>query len=466
MPVVGSPTTDSSVVLDPVSEDASNVELDVSSGNYGLLSHAYPAPPVLPLWASSVSTEGALLVSKRHDNRTISATVDVSGLGALQDLEAKLAKLYREGGTLKRVYSDGREIVFDVLLLDGYEPTFDLQHHLADVTTATFSLPCAPYGRGAEVTLSDHVETTLPWLVFTEASIPGDMPALGRLVVDNDSVNTQYQMLWGIQSRYYNAGAPLFYEAEAGTASSYSATATRSGASGGSVMRLSTTSGQVPGDWQPLVKFAPLAHVGSFRVFGRVYVPATNTGTISLRTNWRTTGSGAGATNTGVAIVDSAKLPYEGNFTLVDLGIVSFVEARRGDQNSTLMIEAQITATGDTVDLDHLALIPVNEGSGQARDPSNIVLGTGSAEIAYDGVWLGTGGANVWRPQTYEGEYLRVPPSGPEGRTAQVITKFTRQTTFISASGSDMASLLNDVSIDDLSARLYVTPRYLVVPEA
>ena len=51
----------------------------------------------------------------------------------------------------------------------------------------------------------------------------------------------------------------------------------------------------------------------------------------------------------------------------------------------------------------------------------------------------------------YEGDYLLIPPAGPENRTTEIIVKATR-------------SLVADDGIDDIRAALAYTPRYLAVP--
>ena len=38
--------------------------------------------------------------------------------------------------------------------------------------------------------MGDNTETTLPVLVFTETGILGDVPGLGRLVIDDDRAVT------------------------------------------------------------------------------------------------------------------------------------------------------------------------------------------------------------------------------------------------------------------------------------
>lgn len=54
-----------------------------------------------------------------------------------------------------------------------------------------------------------------------------------------------------------------------------------------------------------------------------------------------------------------------------------------------------------------------------------------------------------------EGKFLRIPPSGREGRTVRIIVKASRNDPRTGA----------DSGIDDLTATLTVTPRVLSVPE-
>jgi hypothetical protein len=83
------------------------------------------------------------------------------------------------------------------------------------------------------------------------------------------------------------------------------------------------------------------------------------------------------------------------------------------------------------------------------------VFASQSLEIRHDRVTREDTGGTVWSPiSSYEGDYLRVPPAGQEARTARVIIKDSRLDPFTGA----------DTAIDDISAKLFVTPRYLVVP--
>ena len=85
------------------------------------------------------------------------------------------------------------------------------------------------------------------------------------------------------------------------------------------------------------------------------------------------------------------------------------------------------------------------------------VFGSQSLEIRHDRAIREDSTGALWdTPSRYAGDYLLLPVTGAEGRTARVIVKAARS---VPGSGPDSG-------IDDISARLYVTPRYLSVPEA
>jgi esterase/lipase superfamily enzyme len=78
------------------------------NSSYQVLSHSYASPEEQVLFASSVDTEGELRASSRPVNRTITMTVEmIDATGSLaRALQAKIAKIRREGGTLKRTAHD------------------------------------------------------------------------------------------------------------------------------------------------------------------------------------------------------------------------------------------------------------------------------------------------------------------------------------------------------------------------
>lgn len=350
--------------FDPAAE-ASGTALTITTGNYGLTQFSAPSPPPKLQWAGSVDTEGSALVAANHENRTITVGLEVTGATALADLQSKLAKMHREGGTLKYTSPAGTANTYDVLVQDGWDPVFDHLHYLGGVTSCQFSLTCRPYGRGPEQDLGDNTETTLPALVFTEASIPGDVAALGRLVVDNDSSVDQWWLTWGLESRYYSssANAALFYEAEGRTPlGGATAGAVASGASGTGITHSAlTASYQAVMSTQATGGGAHLSHVGSFRVYARVQAPTTNVGLVTLGWEW----SEGDFLRTTLQNETQIALENTNKWLLMDFGVVTLRPVTAGTQRWEGRIVARSTsAVGDDVSIDYLLFVPVAEGSG------------------------------------------------------------------------------------------------------
>ena len=135
-------------------------------------------------------------------------------------------------------------------------------------------------------------ETALPVLTFAAAGVGGDVPATGRLIINNDDANNDQRWLtWGLQSRRYDpaATAALFYEAEALTPQGGSTTGAESGASGGN----GVLTGNLTYLYQSVLSTqlsagagAHLTHVGRYRVYARIHANTTNGIAVSLRLQW------------------------------------------------------------------------------------------------------------------------------------------------------------------------------------
>jgi hypothetical protein len=409
-------------------------------------------------YAGTVDTEGSLPASRKHENRQISLTIICDTAAALRSLQGKIGKVAREGGTLKWNLPNAEVVIFDLLAADSFDPTFDItwQKNAGAYCSVQIALPAAPYGRGPEVDLGDNAETTLPVLIFTETGVMGDMPGLGRLVVDEDQSQAQSYLVWGVESRYYSAAATaaLFYQAEAGTLGSGTLAVGPAGASGSgsnTVFDGSLNSSAYRTQFT-IGNGSATTHIGAFRVFARCWAPAANTGTVSVQLRWQL------GTNAIAEPIDNTAKTIGGAdrdfWVLLDLGQVSIPKVKRGTQNWKGDIRATSTVTGDDIYTDFVFLVPVLEGSGEVNGGLVALFSGKSMEIRHDGV-IQERTTNEWtQVAKYEGDYLRVPPAGAEGRTVRVIIKADRSTL-----GSGAAS-----GIDDISARLFVTPRYLVVP--
>lgn len=288
----------------------------------------------------------------------------------ISELEQKVGKVNREGGTLKRIVPGSHyEITFDLLDAEA-DPMFGNAYIRALRSEVEIKLIAKPFARGAAQQLSDHSETTLPYLVFTETGIKGDVPALGKLVIDEDQGADQQFLMYGVESRYYSssADAALYYTAEGRTALSTSATAvgpTGAVGAGSNVMR---NSNLFP-SWSGVMSTQAsggnhLAHVGSFRVWARIYRRSNNSGAVSVRLSWSEGDFRRFQTNPSVDFdVDER----EDVWTLVDLGLVTLSKAAQGTQQWQGRVEAKSTVVNDRVDIDHLFVVPVEEGYGEVR---------------------------------------------------------------------------------------------------
>lgn len=434
--------------------------------SYRLLAFDVAAPSFSGQYAGSVDTEGSVLASGKDENRQFTMTILCDTAAGLRALQAKAMKIRRERGTLKwTLPSSGEVIYYDLYASDAFAPQIDpvYQKNAGALCTVQLSFTAAPYGRGPSVTLSAHTETTLPALVFTETGVKGDVAALGDLVLGTAVGTTQQLWLWGVQSRYYSSAttAALYYEAEAllpSGASSATAVGPAGASGGGSNVIRNTSLGTT---WTDVVRLtmsagtAALTHVGTFRMVARVQAPNTNTGTVSMRLRW-----GRGITN----VTWSANAPvdldptYEASWRLVDLGQISLPSIPRDlwsggttPPSWSGMIEAESTVAGDDINVDFVMFLPADEGDGQATDTASQFV-DGSLRARHDGVFTNQGD-NI-PIQNFEGKYLTIPPAGAEARTLRIIVKPSRGALLTGA----------DSAIDDMSATLTYTPRYLVVP--
>lgn len=105
------------------------------------------------------------------------------------------------------------------------------------------------------------------------------------------------------------------------------------------------------------------------------------------------------------------------------------------------------TATASARDYDNFACwVPVTDAAAFASQ---------SIELRSDRAVREDSGGTLWvPPSTYEGDYPTVPPAGKEARSVRVIVKASR----------GMPGMSADSGIDDISYRMTVTPRYLVLP--
>jgi hypothetical protein len=362
------------LTIDP--DDTSFALHDRTNGRR-LMGFDAPVPETDSQWAFSADTEGERRANLRYRNRVITAQVllDRSTAVLLEALEntlgQKVGKLAREGGELRFTYPTGTTITFNVLEA-SMNRVFDIADMAKFRARYEISFICEPFGLGTEVDMGDNTETTLPVLIFTETGILGDVPGLGRLVIDDDSAVSQWWLTWGIQSRYYSssANAALFYEAEGRTGLNGSAVAVgfESPSGGGSnVMRASglTNTYRAVLSTQATGGGAHLSHVGTFRVYARLWTTTADVFSVALE--WSEGDFLASTINTPFVLDATA---VEEQWVLADLGLVTLRQVASGTQRwEGRIIVKGVTADGGPgagLDIDYLMFVPVNEGSGIA----------------------------------------------------------------------------------------------------
>jgi hypothetical protein len=207
--------------------------------------------------------------------------------------------------------------------------------------------------------MPDYVETTLPALIFSPLSVPGDVDALGTLTVDNDAGSDWDGVMWAVEQngRYAFTGSSgsgaLLYDAESRTL-----------LGGSTIVSTWVNNTSLTSNYQTILSTqasgggAHLTHVGQFRVFVRASVPWF-AGDVTIALAWGVGDMSRFTTNPGVTL----RTDVNGAWTFVDLG---YVTIPAGSTQWEGRILAKSTAVGDDVNIDWLMLFPADYGSGVA----------------------------------------------------------------------------------------------------
>lgn len=286
-----------------------------------------------------------------------------------RDLTRKLDRITRQKvGYLRRISAIGQQ-TYDLRSARISEAPQDLGigRRRAEVTLTFEALP---FGRGPEIQIGGNFdELALPVLTFLAENVPGDVPGLGRLVLEDRQGQLQRAAWWGLQQLYYNAAASaaLFFEAESRTPLGSAAVVAVGGASGGSVVRHQklVNAYQAVLSTQATGGGAHLSHVGSYRVLARMFRPPVTAGEVSVKLAW-TEGDFVNVTENDPVVFGVDE--NESVWTIEDLGIVTLKPAPAGTtQRWEGRVLAKSTAPNDWLYVDWLWLIPVDEGSGEVR---------------------------------------------------------------------------------------------------
>lgn len=188
------------------------------------------------------------------------------------------------------------------------------------------------------------------------ANVPGDVPAEARVVLTDASNQARRFVEVGLEQRYFTptTPSPLLIDSEDLVVTGFAgALATRTGGYRRSGATHDTVSATLLGQPIALCGTGVQPHVGTFRVKARIW--ATSTAEY-WRLNWQE-GDGPFRPN------DWAVPIVAGDFSEIDLGLITVPLAKAGSQKWSGRIEAYTTTVGGEVgELDYLELIPAGEG--------------------------------------------------------------------------------------------------------
>lgn len=336
----------------------------------------FPPPPRLEEWVRGSDSDGSLLArSALADNREITCRVRVepqtsmdTALAQVGTLLDKLQEAERNPAGIDLVWTPAdatKTITFKVLSgeVTGLPVTLsgDDAGWYVSAPVVTIKLTCFPFGYGAEV-VGTPASSTLPVVTTELTAIPGDVPAEGRLIVTDNATQTRRLMRWGLESRNYPTSSPptLILDSDSLSITGFSgAQTTRSGAYDPNATGNNVIRGTLASQVATVCGTGDQTHIGTYRVFARIWAAANTTGTVMARFTWQD-GDGPLRSNTyaSPAIVNG--------FAEVDLGLITITEKVLGAQRWNGRVEGYSTVVGETLDVDYLSLIPAGEGYGTA----------------------------------------------------------------------------------------------------
>jgi hypothetical protein len=388
---------------------------------------------------------GSTVVDFRIPNRIVTIPLKLQTRGATtfntirRNVQAKVGQFQREGGWLSRTTSVGTlygDVVSATLRLGGdwYQANKDFD------TNAVLTLEVVPDWYGAEVSLDDKTETTLPTyakvmqISSVDAVIAGDYPGRVRIVVDDDQTQRRHGLLWGWRSRYYSSAstAALFYQAEALTPQDAATSAVALTGASSTTIRHATLSTE----WTPVLStqiaaVGHMTHIGTYRVWARVYGMADQD--VDLRFVWDVGDLSNPTYNAPVTVREDLSGATE--LALVDLGEIRLDQVLVGTHIWQGNIQARGEFEGADIYVDTLEFQPIDDGAGKlvvsvtaepglatytARDGFNQTAGALAGKTAaVGGTWSGAGDADDFNVSA-NGDITRTAVSDTEPRFARL----------------------------------------------
>lgn len=343
--------------------------------NYRLQGLECTPPEKRSEWTEGGDADGAALVrDPLFDNREVTARIRItqratmdaalSAIGAIVD---KLEEAEKQLDGLDLVWTPAnntKSFTFKVLSGSVTELPINFEDGwFVRSPMVTVVMKCKPFAYGTEVTGSPTSSAT-PVVTLTVASVTGDVPAEGRLIVTDAATQGRRYMEWGLENRFYDAATSLLLDSDSMTTTGTAGTGTTRtgaydpGAVGNSVIRATLLS-----TYTPTAATGNLGHVGTFRVKAHVY--GAGTGPITARFAWQE-GDGPYRANAPVSV------HLLNNWAEIDLGIITVPAKTLGTQRWQGRVEALSGTVGDTLDVDYLVFVPAGEGYGKSRGVASV----------------------------------------------------------------------------------------------
>jgi hypothetical protein len=410
-------------VVSPEQWTINGVSLNTSIVNIELGLGAPPAKQRQD-WVTGADSEfSALSRVPLHENKTITGTLEIGPLSTRDAAFSVLNEITRafqsasntpDGVPLTwRPQGSTAVLTADVLAAEFTEFTLDALPMLNNMFVVPFTLTCKPYWRGSEI-VSPAVTASAP-IITTSVTVPGDVPALSRVIVKDAAAQPRRHVEIGVENQNFLPSSPttLIIDSSVMTVAGYTGTA-------GSVTGFYTAAGGTssgitglaPGGVPTALCGVPSqGHNGRFRVKGRFTSAGTSRPTVRLA--WQI--------GTGQLQANRWREFQPSGIRDVDLGIIDVPAGQTW--SGRVDVYDQASGAG-TVSFDYLMLIPTDGGYAKART-TQAATG-GSALLAYDafngvtqnsvlsgrtvplgGTWSGQGaGANDFTAQVGTGAVM------------------------------------------------------------
>jgi hypothetical protein len=325
---------------------------------------------------------GSLPVDFRIPNRTVQIPLLLlksrSGTAYTFDqvrrrLQQKAALFQRKGGWISRTTSAG------VVYADVIGATLKLGGSSAQAlwgidADAILTLTCLPDWYGAEVDAGTFTGATGD-LAAVIGTIAGDYPARARVIVKDTAAKRRHGLLWA--HRYTNAAATAQMIYNAYNLTLLNGSKRVNGTTGaddaaGTLVKTATAFSNAP--WltvlsTDIVASGTLTHEGSFRVWARVGMSDTSSGSINkIRMRWDVGDFTKATTNPAVTmpkptVTDPGLVTFGVGMSLIDLGEIRLDASPVGTHR--WRGEIQVSTRVSDFFFDKLYIVPVDTGYGK-----------------------------------------------------------------------------------------------------